>query len=84
MRKGKILLWTKQDIATILGIEYYVLKRHIPEKIKKEIGWKAGVQYFRDIEVFAILKYYRGLLTDAELRELVYPMSFQAPKPRNT
>ena len=73
MNKGQILKWNKKDVADLLGVEYYELKRHLPESLKKELGWSSGVQYFLDTQVFKIVKYYRGLLTDEEIKKMLYP-----------
>lgn len=68
-----ILRWSKSEVANILGVTYQELNKHLPETLKKELNWQKGIQYFRDTEAFTIIKYFRGLLTDEEIKKMLYP-----------
>jgi hypothetical protein len=67
------IIWSKADIAIILGTTYYQLNNLIPESLKDDIGWGKGVGRFRDIDTLKVLRYFRGALNEEELRGLLYP-----------
>lgn len=67
------IIWSKADIAIILGTTYYQLNSLIPDDLKNEIGWGKGVGRFRDMDTLKVLKYFRGALNEEELRGLLYP-----------
>ncbi|MEA5426813.1 hypothetical protein [Arcicella lustrica] len=70
MAKTKVL-WSKTDISTIVNISNTQLGNYISENVKTEIGFKAGQQRFKDIEVYKILKDMFPLRNDAEIKELI-------------
>lgn len=75
LRKSKSvkIVWSKADIAQILGSNYGELKCLMPEPLKKEVGWEKGLGKFRDVEALKVIRYFRGTLNEEELRGLLYP-----------
>lgn len=75
-KKHGLLKFNKSDIASMLNVNLQELNKYLPEEIKKELSWTKGVQYFRDVEVFRVLKYFKGLLSDEEIKKIIYPKGY--------
>jgi hypothetical protein len=69
MKNTRILLWTKFDMANMLGVNYYYLRKSIrlyaPDAMKK--------RDFTDVETFEIVKKISPILKDENIMALMYP-----------
>ena len=69
-----VLMYTKSDIASILGVLYQTLNKNIPPEIENTLQWsKRGRSKFFDDEVFLVVKHFRRLLPDEEIIKLIRP-----------
>ena len=70
-KKRPPVLWTKIDIATLLGIEPKQLNLYLSENCKTLVKWTNGKQYFRDSQVLDMLKDLFPAKNDAEIRLMI-------------
>lgn len=70
------LVFNKTDIALMLGCNYQMLKKFMPDELKKELNWNKGRANFKDLEVDIILRHFRPLLTRDERLKIIYPSGF--------
>lgn len=75
-RPKAVLLFSKTMVCEILNVDYSDLKNCISEETKKKVEWRDGVQRFRDDQVFWIIKDFRRLATDAEIKQMIYPKGY--------
>lgn len=71
------IAYDKSDIAAVLGVEYHVLNRFLPDAIKQNAGWKSGRQYFNDLEAVAIIKGVRPLWSQDVIIDKLYTQKAQ-------
>ncbi len=69
--RAKKVRFNKTDIASICGIDPRNLEDYLSEQVKKQVEWKSGKCYFKDINVFEILKDIYPLKEDAEIKSLI-------------
>lgn len=72
-RKRTILRWNKSAICEILGCELRELDNLLTDETKNKVGYKAGIQYFRDDETFLIIKDFKRLFSHDQIMALIYP-----------
>jgi hypothetical protein len=70
------LVFNKTDIAIMLGCNYQMLKKFMPEHLKKQLAWNKGRANFKDLEVDLILQHFRPLLNREERLKIIYPKGF--------
>ena len=68
-----ILRWNKQMIAEMLNVDIKDLNYCISNETQTTVGWKKGQQQFNDVQVFHIIKDFRRLATDDQIKALIYP-----------
>ena len=51
-----LLFWSKTDIAAALNVRAERIEDLLAQETKQHVGWKKGKQYFRQNQVFAIIK----------------------------
>jgi hypothetical protein len=76
MEKGKskaILRWNKKMLCEMLNVDLSDLNYCISEETKVTVQWKKGQQLFNDVQVFTIIKDFRRLATDDQIKALIYP-----------
>lgn len=76
IKNKRPLLFKKIDIAIMLNVDVSDLNYCLSDSTKKEIGWQAGRQMFKDTDVLKVLKEFRGAATHEQLLKIVYPMGF--------
>lgn len=68
-----VLRWNKQMICEMLNVDLSDLNYCISEDTRKAVEWKKGQQLFNDVQVFTIIKDFRRLATDDQIKALIYP-----------
>lgn len=76
LKNKAVLRWNKQMICELLNVDYTDLKNCVSEDTKTAVKWKTGQQMFNDLEVFTIIKDFRRLASDAEIRQIIYPKGY--------
>lgn len=71
LSKGAKILFTKRDIADMLGVGIPVLRVAAQSERVYIIDWKDRKQRFTDDQVFAVIKSLRKRLTDAEIDSII-------------
>lgn len=71
LSKGTKILFTKRDIADMLGVGVPVLRVAAQSERVHIIDWKNRKQRFTDDQVFTVIKSLRKRLSDAEIDDLI-------------
>ncbi|GAB3519484.1 hypothetical protein [Emticicia fontis] len=72
-KKKAVLRWNKQMIAEMLNVDLTDLKNCISDDTVKAVGWTKGQQLFNDVQVYTIIKDFRRLATDEQIKAIIYP-----------
>lgn len=66
--------FNKTDVCSMVGIDNVnYLGSYLSDDVKNAVGFKTGVQYFSDKQVFTMLKDLRQLATDEQIIAIIYP-----------
>lgn len=74
------LLYTKSDIATMLGVSVGIFRNTTQHLGIELINWKSKTQRFTDGEVHQIIKRIRKRLTDEEIDTLIRQENYNLPE----
>jgi len=76
--------WFKSNLCTLMGITLNQLEELVSDECKTAVGWKEGIQKFRDYQVITILKDLFREMSMNEIRQMIgYNPQFEvdfAPK----
>ena len=68
-----VLLWNKRMICEMLNVDIADLNNCLSEPTQKAVEWRKGMQQFNDEQVFKIIRDFRRLATDDQIKALIYP-----------
>jgi hypothetical protein len=80
--------WFKSNLCTLMSIDLEILNEMVSDECKKSVGWKEGIQKFRDYQVIEILQDLFRAKTLDEIRQMIgynpqYSLNFPE-KPLNS